>query len=285
MTDDNMSKLEANIIRCRAGYGMGPCGKRRCRICAIRRRKDWRWVFQQNLGSLGDSHVLMTSVTAPGADVLPFDKGLCKVKGIHVCSGKIGCVADHAKVLSWRSDLESRWSKLTDAARIRTKRAVGGSGALMIAGAWELQQRGVPHVHIVVMDNVQGRMFIDSLKWFATDYGFGFVDTKIEPRHAMVAAGYLAKYITKYDQDEKLASELLPSREYWVSREISQETGATITICRLVRKWWAYQNNLIPYARIAGKFTEKELSFVRKFYTGPSFETIEEAMVAGRLDL
>ena len=284
MTDTLQRNGEAgNGIRrrCTRGYGMGPCNKRSCPICAVRRRKDWRWVFQQNLGSLGDVNVLMVSVTAPGSDVLPFDKSLCSYDGEHTCSGRVGCVADLEAVMKWRETLEARWSKLTDAARIRTKRACTVVGPLMLAGAWELQKRRVPHVHVVVPDSAAGRFFIDSLGLFAPNYGFGFVDTKVRPRHVLVAANYLAKYMTKYDQDEDLASELLPSREFFVSREVSMQTGATVRICRLVRKWWAYQNGLIDYPQIAFKFTSREFEFVKKFYKGDVFVSLDDEIRAG----
>lgn len=287
MTDTLLTPDTANHTsrRCKAGYGMGPCGKRSCAICAVRRRKDWRWVFQQNLASLGDEEVYMMTVTAPGEEVLPWDTEKCKVKGDHVHSGKWGCEVDYESVWIWRQTLESRWSKLTDAARIRTKRAVGGTGALMLAGAWELQKRGVPHVHVVVPANIRGKYFVDSLKQFAPTYGFGFVDSKLEGRHPLVAAAYLAKYLTKFDQDEDKASELLPSREFFVSREVSIKTGATVRICRFVRKWWAFQQGYIAYKSVAFKWTPAEHEFVKKFYKGPEVRTLEEAIIAGEVVL
>lgn len=223
----------------------------------------------------------MFTVTAPGEDVLPWDRERCKVGFAHVCSGRIGCVVDRKALMEWRVDLESRWSKLTDAARIRTKRAVGGSGALMFAGAWELQKRGVPHVHVVVPADVRGRYFVDSLKRFSEQYGFGFVDSHLEPRHVLVAAGYLAKYMTKFGQDEFKASEVLPSREYFVSRSLSMKTGATIRICRYVRKWWAYQQGFIPYAAVAYKWTDAEHEFVKKFYKGDVRQNLDDALKSG----
>lgn len=265
MTDTQVSSV---TVRCRRGYANAPCGKRSCAICAVRRRKDWRWVFQQNLASLGDSRILMCTVTAPGSDVLPFDSRLCKVKGNHVCSGKIGCRVNPLVVEDWRCDMERRWSKFTDAARIRTKRAVGGSGNLMLAGAWELQARGVPHVHIVVPDGTRGRFFVDSLKVLAPGYGFGFVDSLLEPRHPLVAAAYLAKYMTKYGQDEEKVSVLLPAREFFVSRSLSQETGATIRTCMAVRRLWAVEQGYASFEKVVFKMSEREFAFALKFFKG-----------------
>lgn len=255
---------------------MGPCNRRTCVICSVRRRRDWRWVLQQNLASLGDEKVLLVSITGPGSDLLPFDKKRCKLKDQHVCSGRVGCVVDEEAVYKWRRDLEQRWSKYTDACRLRVKRSYGGSGALLLAGAWEMQKRGVPHVHVVVPANVRGQLFVKSLNDMAGMYGFGFVDTKLEPRHVMVAAAYLSKYMTKYGQDA--VSPLLPKREFWVSRELSIKTGATLRICRFVRSWWAYQNDFLPFSAVAFKWTADEHKFVLKYFKGVSKPTLESTL-------
>jgi hypothetical protein len=191
---------------------------------------------------------------------------------------------DSESVYRWRSDLEKRWAALTDVARKRCYRK--GGKVSMLAGCWELQERGAPHVHIALRYNTLGRMFAYYLKELAPQYGFGFVDTKLKPRHAGVVASYFAKYMTKYNQDEHLISELLPTRKYWVSRDLTVSTGATLRICKYVRKWWAYQSGYIPYSCVVGKWSRKEHEFVLKFFKGVDSEvgkSLDDVVLEGGL--
>lgn len=76
---------------------------------------------------------------------------------------------------------------------------------------WELQGRGVWHLHVVVgmetaIERAWAFEYVRALREFRPRYGFGFVDAKplqkAEPTKRV--AGYLSKYLAKRRQDGTL---------------------------------------------------------------------------------
>ena len=201
----------------------------------------------------------MLTVTAPGGDVLPWDTSKC-LHGINErCSGRRGCVLDEEALTRWRVDLEDRWKRYTMAARARVRRELKDKAAtVMLAGAWELQKRGAPHVHIVVPAGRVGQAFADALALLAAQYGFGFVDTRLKTVHALAAANYLSKYLTAGERKHhrptrSVYASNLPKRIAWVNRRLTQKSFATMRMCRLIRKRWAFAQGFCSYPRTANE--------------------------------
>jgi hypothetical protein len=60
---------------------------------------------------------VMFSITAPGADVYPFDSRLCSHSPSQRCSGRIGCRVDPAVAEAFNRRAGSWWSELHRAAK------------------------------------------------------------------------------------------------------------------------------------------------------------------------
>jgi hypothetical protein len=81
---------------------------------------------------------------------------------------------------------------------------------------------------------------------------FGFVDTKPldHPQEARRVAGYLSKYLAKWNGDGKLElSETVTAAGRtllnYVSRDLTGLTGCTMRTLRLARLVWAHRENHI----------------------------------------
>jgi hypothetical protein len=75
----------------------------------------------------------------------------------------------------------------------------------LLAYSWEMQRRGVWHLHIVLgmqtaPEREWARTYVETLRSIGPSKGFGFVDAKpLEtPREARRVAGYLSKYLAKW---------------------------------------------------------------------------------------
>jgi hypothetical protein len=65
--------------------------------------------FGENLKTHGSEAVLF-SVTAPGADQLPWDETTCRVEGEHRHSGALGCQVEAGQALLWNESAQHRFS-------------------------------------------------------------------------------------------------------------------------------------------------------------------------------
>jgi hypothetical protein len=91
----------------------------------------------------------MFSVTAPGADVYPFDHRFCSASPSHRCSGRLGCRVDPEVAAAFNRKAGKWWSQLHRAAKVRADRATGHK-ATLAARVWEKQKRGLAHLHGVL---------------------------------------------------------------------------------------------------------------------------------------
>ena len=82
----------------------------------------------------------LVTLTAPGADVLPWDEQHCAWMGPHKHSGPLGCRIELEAAYVWATDLEQRFHRLCAAARKRGR----VSEPVVCARAWEAQNRGAP---------------------------------------------------------------------------------------------------------------------------------------------
>jgi len=224
------------------GRGLDPfkrCRRSSCPAFNPLWRKDWQVVLQANVSPLPG--VLLVTITGPGLDAgLPWDRSLCTHPDGEGCSGRKGCRVLAAAADRWHQDHEPRWSQLHRAAATRARRS-HGSGALVAAKTWELQERGVGHLHVVVPywtppERSRADAYVQALKELAPRYWFGFVDSS---RHfggengGARAAGYCAKYIGKTTGER-----MISRRAAYVGRHLTAETLITMRMLRLRRWAW-----------------------------------------------
>jgi hypothetical protein len=118
-----------------AARSMGRCGQEiSARSCSA----TWR----RNLETLhGD--IVLSAVTAPGADELPWDESVCVGLGEHKHSGKLGCRVDRVEARAWNESAADRWRRLHRRAYQDTVKRVGKGSVWLVARVWEMQARGV----------------------------------------------------------------------------------------------------------------------------------------------
>lgn len=231
------------MVRCDKGWMGAPCRRnRQCGTCRSSWSRMWAWALRENL-SLVRGRTRLVTLTAPGADLLPWDEEHCRWMGPHRHSGPRGCRIQIDAAEAWDADLAQRYHQLCMAAR---KRA-GIREPVVCARAWEAQARGAPHCHMVVIVNAAGEAFVDALLELAEFYGFGRVhDRGYAAKGGYAHAAYLAKYVTKRGDDEVarrnslFEASLLPRQTVWVSPVLTKRSGATMAVARLVRSVWAF---------------------------------------------
>jgi hypothetical protein len=201
---------------------------------------------------------VMFSVTAPGADVYPFDPRFCSHSPNQRCSGTVGCRVDPARAEAFNRKAGEWWSELHRAAKTRADRATGHKGRIA-ARVWEKQRRGLAHVHGVLsvatpVEVEWARSYVTALRELAPRYGFGFVDgwhkvgRKFWP--GVQAAAYLSSYFAagrgrKMAITENVLAGDLPRLVVFVGRELTSRTGCTMRSLRNARRLWASRQGLI----------------------------------------
>jgi hypothetical protein len=125
----------------------------------------------------------------------------------------------------------------------------------MLARVWEMQHRGVLHAHPVLAIGTAAQLsaavaYIDALVQLAPQYGFGYVDRKLERMSAKAAAAYLSAYFVTGKQGKAtLQASVLASRMprsiVHVSTALTQATGVTMRELRFRRFVWARWGGLV----------------------------------------
>jgi len=186
--------------------------------------------------------VAMITITAPGADVLPWG---CAADD-HPHSGKLGCRVDPVHARSWNDSAPWRWALMWQALRNDLRR----SGILVLVKVWEPQQRGVAHLHLIVPLE-HHRAIVGWLRANGSDYGFGFADDGrgIKAGSTASSAGaYVASYIGTAGKVESVCDAIskgvIPSRSFFVSPRIAD--GCTMRYLRMKRRAWAVINHGAP---------------------------------------
>jgi hypothetical protein len=205
-----------------------------------------------------DGQVSISAVTAPGVDVLPWDEAHCAGLGEHRHSGLLGCRVQSDPALAWSGRggrlVRERWRKLNSAARVATQRQTGCAPVLLLR-VWQLQARGVWHVHPVVgwrtaREKHAARVYLDALARLAPSFGFGHVERRLDGRPGEAAAGYLSKYLIRgkrgesIDLDVTVMSEGMRSVVY-ARPELTQASGLNMRELRYRRFVWAVAGGLV----------------------------------------
>ena len=200
----------------------------------------------------------VVAVTAPGEDAgLRWDRTVCRHASGERCSGLKGCRVEEAAANAWNEASRKWWRELNRIAKQRADRAIRGKGGFLMY-EWELQKRGVWHLHVVLgmetaIERAWAYGYVQALSDLAPSKGFGFVDRR--PLHAArpaeQAARYLSKYLAKWQEDGSLEiTETVKSAGRtilnYVSRSLTSQSGCTMRALRNVRLVWAWREGLIP---------------------------------------
>ena len=245
--------------RCIAGFHGHSCKKRTCSICGLVWAKDWRVVLFANLKHLG-GFVMLSAVTPPGKEGLPWDEAHCSHIGPHSHDPKrLGCRIDPDALAQWSHDISKRWKRLHNAARNAVKRKHGRCLPLLLR-AWEPQKRGAAHVHPVFSvqtpaDVMLAGAYFAELGRLAPRHGFGFVGQKRGVSQQVMAAGRAAAYLSSYfvtgkrekaTLSENAKNPNLPRLLIWLTPTLTQQTGMTMRSRRRCRQLWAVRVGLLP---------------------------------------
>jgi hypothetical protein len=237
------------------------CSTRTCPAFAPTWARDTRRRLLENLRLVRLS--VMFSVTAPGADVYPFDPAFCRHPARVKCSGTIGCRVNPELVREFNKRAGGWWSELHRRAKQRADRATGHKGKLL-ARVWEKQKRGLAHMHGVISvstpaERAWAKAYLDALCELAPTAGFGFVDgwekvgRKFWPGDQ--AGAYLSSYFVrgrgcKASLSENVLAGDLPRLVVFVGRDLTMRTGVTMRNLRNARRVWAYFNGRVDELKL-----------------------------------
>jgi hypothetical protein len=245
--------LPLNVSRCR---------RRRCPGYSPTWARDTMRKIRVNLREYGGM-TCVVAVTAPGEEAgLLWDRSLCCHAPNVRCSGLRGCRVVEGAARIWNDASRGWWRELNRLAKQRADRAIRRLGASAKGGIlmyeWELQKRGVWHLHVVLaMETAVERAwafeYVQALHEVGQMKGFGFIDRKPlhAPQPAERAARYLSKYLAKWQKDGSLEiTETVKSAGRtllsYVSRPLTAKSGCTMRALRNVRLVWAWREGLIP---------------------------------------
>ena len=259
---DERELAERGYKRCESCAQLLPltvsrCRRRTCPSYSGIWARDTMRKTRENLSVYGGL-VAMTTVTAPGeAAGLVWDRSRCRHQAHERCDGRKGCKVDAGAAGLWNERSREWWSKLNRVAKLRADRAMRRLGSQTKLGLlvyeWELQRRGVWHLHVVVgmetgVERAWAIEYVHALRELAPRYGFGFVDAKPlrKPEPAKGVAGYLSKYLAKWREDGTLevtetvrtAGRTLVN---YVSRTLTVRSGCTMRALRNSRIVWAWR--------------------------------------------
>ena len=121
-----------------------------------------------------------------------------------------------------------------------------GDGSLwLVARVWEMQARGVLHVHPVLAITCASQraaveFYVRRLSELAPMYGFGFVERRIKPQPAVAAAAYVSSYFVKGRRGketlwESVTANAMPRSIVHVSNRLTAATRCTMRTLRLKR--------------------------------------------------
>lgn len=228
--------------------------------------------------------VRLLTVTAPGQEAgLDWDEDLCAHLGEHRHSGPLGCRVREAPAAAWNHLAPTWWRTLHHEASQATLRRTGRRPRLLIR-PWELQQRGMLHVHPVVgystpSERQAADIYVEELVARAPANGFGHVDRKTAIADPVAAAAYLSSYFVagkkgKLTLRESVTSGRMPRSIVYVQPELSRRSGVTMRSLRLKRYLWRLGSAWIWAHENWGHSLEE---LVRAHRVGLTFEQLIEA--------
>ena len=180
--------------RCKTGSAA------KCATCARIHSGDIRAIGRSGWTDRPVDRAFMLTLTAPGADLLPWDKSQCRHSIGVPCEGSLGCKCEAEALAEWHGTLPRRWSDFMTYLR----RELGID--VQYLKTYEPQQRDALHVHAMVRVNgvctdrrLRAAVRLCAHRWeFGRKFDLSFADVReglsdSTPR----AAGYVAKYVAK----------------------------------------------------------------------------------------
>lgn len=243
------------------------CRRRTCPCYSAVWARDTMRKIRENLSTYGGLAAMCT-LTAPGVDAgLVWDRARCRHSAHEACGKRFGCKVVPAAAELWNESSRAWWRDLNRVCKQRADRAVAGLGSAWKGGLllyeWELQARGVWHLHFVVglntaVERAWAVEYVEAMRELAPAYGFGFVDAKplLRPEKAARLARYLSKYLAKWHEDGTLeVTETVKaagrSLLTYVSRRLTAKSGCTMRALRDARLVWAWSEGLIGRPALA----------------------------------
>lgn len=206
---------------------------------------------------VGSPAVLMTAATAPGSDELPWDAWHCRALGDHTHSGELGCRVRSNAAIEWNESAPKRWRLLHGEAYRRCVRE--GLRPWMLLRVWEMQKRGVLHVHPVLAystlaEKQAADRYLQHLDALRHEYGFGFIERRKSCREPRAAAAYLSAYFVngkgrKVTLEESVRSNKMPRSIIHVSTILTRQSGITMRALRAYRYLWVRRRELLKDIR------------------------------------
>ena len=238
-----------------------------------------------DLSRVKDARVRLLTVTGPGQDAgLLWDEDACSIEGPHRHSGTAGCKVAAAPAAAWNERAPGWWSELHRQASQAAHRATGRRPVL-IARPWELQRRGILHVHPLLgystpAERAAADAYVAELSRLAPAHGFGYVDRKRQVREPVAAAAYLSSYFVagkkgKLTLRESVQSRSMPPSIVYVNPVLSQRSGVTMRSLRLKRYLWCRAGQAWMWAHENWGHSIEDL--VRAHRVGVTFEQLIEA--------
>jgi hypothetical protein len=160
----------------------------------------------------------------------------------------LGCRVVRGAADKFNGSAPDRWRRLRRRAYQETVRKHGPKSVRPLARVWEVQTRGVLHIHPVLgyrthREKTGARAYLKRLAELAPACGFGFVDhdpAKVKAHPATGAAAYLSSYFVKGRGRkaallESVRSGAMPASIIHVSVQLTQQTRCTMRNLRLRR--------------------------------------------------
>lgn len=225
-------------VRCSA------TSRAKCAPCSERHRRRVATLARGGMTFPGRrGRLLFVTLTAPGQDVLPWDRSVCSHGAGVKCSGPLGCRVQAFEAARWNAAAPRMWDHFRrDLARVLDVSKIEAFGT------WERHQRGVLHRHsvLVIPHGVGERRFLAAVRLTARRQGFG---KQLDVQSARAGAEwYLAKYASK-SVDE------IPEMRY-VDEYGEIIFGARYRPWSMSRGWWlsmsALKASQVAYWRAGG---------------------------------
>ena len=194
---ENPQLLKCRVCRRTIEARCRGTNENRCVPCGRRHGKDIMRVMRSGASPDRPDGFFFVTLTAPGADKLPWDKSICTHTRAVECSGANGCKVDEFLAAVWNDEAKQKWSWFVTEVRRKLSEDV------QFAAAWESQLRGALHRHFLAhAQGVSVKKFEIVIREAAALWGFG-VQVDVQAVSAATTeglarkAGYIAKYATK----------------------------------------------------------------------------------------
>jgi hypothetical protein len=203
--------------------------------------------------------VLVTAVTAPGvSEGMSWDENRCAALGSHRHGGELGCRVRTGAAMRWNETAAERWRAMHREAYQRCVRE--GSKPWLLVRVWEMQKRGLLHVHPVLAystaeEKRSADRYVALLDAIRRRYGFGYVERKRRVREPRAAAAYLSSYFVtgkgrKVSLQESVQSNWMPRSIIHVPVRLSQRSGITMRTLRIKRHLFRRIGPLLDVLRL-----------------------------------